>query len=73
MNLQHSAATQDSSSPHLDSSDRRSLLMKALELVRKWPRSAAPAFVVATRLHTQPDAHRALGLRVKHRRPLRVT
>jgi len=41
--------------------------MKALELVRKWP-GPAPAFVVATRLHTQPDAHRALELRVKHRR-----
>jgi hypothetical protein len=43
--------------------------MKALELVRKWPRPA-PAFVVATRLHMQPDAHRALGLRVKRRAPV---
>ena len=66
MNLQLRRRLGSRSSPHLDSSDRRSLLMKALELVRKWPRSG-PAFVVATRLRTQPNAHRALGLRVKHR------
>ncbi len=40
--------------------------MRALELVRQWPRPA-PAFVVSARIRTQQDAHRSLGLRVKQR------